>query len=70
MITRVSFSIDDTQWPRLHITGERVSSTGERTAFEQKVLYDQAYLQFENTLHNQLRPSVDEIISRRKSINS
>lgn len=66
MMTRVSFSIDDTQWPRLHIAGERISSTGEHVAFEHKEMFDRAYLQFENLLHNHLRPAVEDVISRRK----
>lgn len=66
MITRITLTIDDQTWPKLHIAGDRVGHTGTRTAFEQKVLYDQAYLQFENLMHNQLRPAVQEIIDRRK----
>ena len=67
MITRITLTIDDQQWPKLHLAGERVGHTGDRTAFDQKVQYDLAYSQFENLLHNQLRPAVSEIIERRKS---
>jgi hypothetical protein len=67
MLTRITLAIDDQSWPKLHISGERVGATGNRTAFEQKVQYDQAYMQFENLVHNQLRPVVTEIIERRKA---
>lgn len=66
MLTRLTLTIDDNHWPKLHIAGARESTQGEKFAFDQKVLYDQAYLQFENLLHNQLRPLVDEIIRRRR----
>ena len=67
MITRVEFTIDDTQWPKLHITGQRVSTTGAKTAFDKRDQYDLAYSQFENLVHNQLRPAVQELIERRKA---
>jgi hypothetical protein len=66
MITRVSFTIDDTRWPKLHLAGDRVGHTGLRTAFSQDVQYDLAYSQFENLIHNQLRPATQELIDRRK----
>jgi hypothetical protein len=66
MLARVTFSIDDTAWPKLKITGERISPTGDRVAFDDKQQYDLAYGCFENTLHNQLRLAVAGIIERRK----
>lgn len=66
MLNRLQLTIDDTQWPKLHISGSREDSQGGKVAFDQKVFFDQAYLQFENLLHNQLRPLVEEIIKRRK----
>lgn len=65
MITKVSFSIDDNQWPKLHIAIERVTSTGARFISESKQQYDLAYGAFENELHNALRPAVAEIVERR-----
>ena len=66
MLTRVEFTIDDTQWPKLSIAGTRVGTQGGKTVFDQRVQYDLAYSQFENLVHNQLRPAVQEIIERRK----
>lgn len=66
MQTKVSFTVDDAQWPKLQIVGELETERGQRIAFVQKVLYDQAYLQFENLLHNQLRQAVQLLIERRK----
>lgn len=66
MLNRIQLTIDDTQWPKLHISGVRENTQGSKTVFDQKVFYDQAYLQFENVLHNQLRPLVEELIQRRK----
>jgi hypothetical protein len=64
-LVRLSLSIDDQQWPKLHIAGERVDASGGRVAFDDKMQYDLAYTRFENTLHNQLRPLVQEIIERK-----
>ena len=65
-LSRLTITIDDNFWPKLHIAGDRVSSTGDRVAFDEKQTYDLAYTAFENTVHNQLRPLVEEIIRRRK----
>lgn len=65
MIVRCEFSIDDTMWPKLKLSGLRVSTTGERVAFDAKQQYDLAYGAFENAIHNQLRPAVEEILKRR-----
>lgn len=65
-MTRITLTIDDSLWPKLHIAGERVGAQGQRTAFDQKVQYDLSYTQFENLVHNQLRPAVQELIDRRK----
>lgn len=67
MLTRVEFTIDDTQWPKLHIAGQRTSTRGEKTVFDQKAQYDLAYTQFENAVHNALRPAVTEIVERHKN---
>jgi hypothetical protein len=64
MIVRFEFSIDDTLWPKLSLSGTRFGTTGERTAFSEKQQYDLAYGAFENALHNQLRPAVEEINKR------
>lgn len=66
MLTRITLTIDDTSWPKLHIAGLREGTQGDKVTFDQKIIFDQAYLQFENLLHNQLRPLVDELIRRRK----
>lgn len=64
-LVRLTFSIDDDQWPKLHIAGERTDSRGGRVAFGNKQQYDLAYTAFENDLHNQLRPLVAELIERK-----
>lgn len=64
-LVRLSLSIDDQQWPKLHIAGERIDASGGRVAFDHKQQYDLAYGAFENTLHNQLRPLVNELIERK-----
>jgi hypothetical protein len=64
MIVRFEFSIDDTMWPKLSLSGTRITTTGERVAFNEKQQYDLAYGAFENAIHNQLRPAVEEIIRR------
>jgi hypothetical protein len=65
MLVRLNLSIDDDQWPKLHIAGERMDSRGGRVAFDDRMQYDLAYTRFENTLHNQLRPLVAELIERK-----
>jgi len=65
MIVRVEFSIDDTVWPQLKLAGTRITTTGDRVAFDNKKSNDLAYVAFENDLHNQLRPAVEELIKRR-----
>jgi len=67
MLTRVTLTIDDQSWPKLHLSGERADTQGGRTVVDQKVQYDLAYSQFENALHNLLRPAVSEIVDRRKA---
>lgn len=64
-IVRVEFTIDDTTWPHLKLAGTRITTTGGRVAFDSKQTHDLAYVKFENDLHNQLRPAVEEIVSRR-----
>lgn len=64
MIVRFEFSIDDTLWPKLSISGTRITTVGDRIVFAEKQQYDLAYGAFENTLHNQLRPAVEEIVRR------
>lgn len=66
--TRVTFTIDDDLWPKLKIVGERMTDRGDRIAFIERAQYDLAYSQFENLVHNQLRPAVQQIIERRKSL--
>lgn len=64
MIVRFEFSIDDTIWPKLQMSGTRITTIGERVVFTEKQQYDLAYGAFENALHNQLRPAVEEIVKR------
>lgn len=64
-LTRLSISIDDTMWPKLHIAGERLHSDGSRSVFDERQQYDLAYGAFENLLHNQLRPLVEDLLKRR-----
>jgi hypothetical protein len=64
VIVRFEFSIDDTMWPKLSMSGTRITTRGERIAFNEKQQYDLAYGAFENALHNQLRPAVEEVIKR------
>lgn len=66
MITRISLSIDDARWPKLHLTGVREGTTGDKNVIDHSVQYDLAYIQFENDLHNMLRPAVSELVERRK----
>lgn len=64
MIVRFEFSVDDTLWPKLQMSGTRITTIGERVAFSEKQQYDLAYGAFENAIHNQLRPAVEEIVKR------
>jgi hypothetical protein len=64
MIVRFEFSIDDTMWPKLSMSGTRITTVGDRIVFNEKQQYDLAYGAFENAIHNQLRPAVEEINRR------
>ena len=66
MQTRIELTIDDIDFPKLKISGVRTGTTGDRSVFTLKQQYDLAYGAFENLLHNQLRPAVNEIVDRRK----
>ena len=64
-MVRIEAVIDDRQWPKLSIVITRTNLDGTRAASQRSFLYDGAYSQFENDLHNQLRPAVDQLIQRR-----
>lgn len=64
-MVHLELSIDDTQWPKLKLVIQSSDVNGQKSATTQTVMYDQAYSQFENTVHNFLRPIVDSLTKRR-----
>jgi hypothetical protein len=64
-MVRLEVSIDDTLWPQLKIVLLRTNLDGTKVSFIRKFQYDGAYSQFENDLHNHLRPMVEQLTSRR-----
>jgi hypothetical protein len=66
-MVRLEVSIDDTLWPNLRLVVNRTNYDGSKQALTRNVQYDQAYSQFENDLHNHLRPMVDQLIKRRNA---
>jgi hypothetical protein len=64
-MVRMEVTIDDRQWPKLSLLINRTGLSGQRTVHTRQFQYDGAYSQFENDLHNQLRPMIDELVKRR-----
>lgn len=64
-MVRMEVAIDDQLWPKLKILITRTGLTGEKSSFSRQFQYDGAYSQFENDLHNHLRPMIDELVKRR-----
>lgn len=64
-MVRIEIAIDDQQWPKLKMVINRTDVDGQRVALTNSRQYDQAYNQFENDVHNHLRPAVDQLIKRR-----
>lgn len=62
---KLEVMIDDRLWPKLQLTAVRTSVTGAKNALSSTWIYDGAYSQFENVLHNQLRPMVESLVKRR-----
>lgn len=64
-MVRIEVSIDDVQWPKLKMVLVRTDLNGQKHALTKSWIYDGAYNQFENDLHNHLRPIVEQLINRR-----
>jgi hypothetical protein len=64
-MVRMEVVIDDTKWPKLKMVITRTSLNGTKTGIVKEWMYDGAYSQFENDLHNNLRPMVSELVDRR-----
>lgn len=66
-MAKLEIEIFDDLWPKLRLVGTIRHNNGQSTHFDEKVLYDQAYSKFEGTLHNMLRPLINNVIDRRKN---
>lgn len=66
-MAKLEIEIFDDLWPKLRLVGMIKFDNGQRTPFDEKVNYDQAYMKFEGTLHNMLRPLINNVIDRRKN---
>lgn len=64
-MVRMEVVIDDVKWPKLKMVVTRSDLNGSKTGFVREWQYDGAYSQFENDLHNNLRPMVEQLVSRR-----
>lgn len=64
-MVKLDVAIDDRLWPKLTIVITRTDLNGRKHVQTRTHIYDSAYTQFENDLHNHLRPMVDQLISRR-----
>lgn len=63
---QITLTISDERWPILQAVGTRSSIGGAPSAVKEQQQYDLAYDKFEGTLHNLLRPAVEELIRRNK----
>lgn len=63
-MVKLEVTIDDSKWPKLTIVAVSQLASGPKTT-KLDWLYDTSYSQFENTLHNHLRPMVEEVVKRR-----
>jgi len=63
---QITLTISDEKWPILTAVATRSSLSGSPAAVKETQQFDLAYGKFENLLHNQLRPAVDELIRRNK----
>lgn len=64
-MVKLEIMIDDTNWPHLKMVCTRSGLQGDRAATTDRAQYDTAYTQFENVLHNHLRPMITELNNRR-----
>lgn len=64
-MVRLELAIDDQQWPKLKMVLTRTDVDGQKHALVKIWVYDGAYNQFENDVHNHLRPMVEQLIKRR-----
>lgn len=67
---QLTFDVIDDCWPKLRVVAVVKLPDGRQLVFEDKVLYDQAYNKFENTLHNALRPLIEAVVKRRLAQNT
>jgi len=65
-LAKLEVEILTVNWPKLTIVAKATDDNGISKVLQNKVPYDQAYSQFENDLHNLLRPLVDTTIQKRK----
>jgi hypothetical protein len=64
-MVRLEVAIDDVLWPKLKLVLIRTDLDGQKTSLVKQWIYDGAYNQFENDIHNHLRPMVEQLINRR-----
>lgn len=64
-MVRLEVAIDDQRWPQLKLVLTRTDLDGQKHVLTNTRQYDGAYNQFENDLHNHLRPMVEQLIKRR-----
>lgn len=64
-MAKLEITITDINWPSLTMSGRATDDNGQVRVIANKVKYDQAYTQFENDLHNVLRPLIETTIQRR-----
>lgn len=64
-MVKMEVSIDDQKWPKLKMVLTRTNLDGQKSVMAKEWLYDGAYSQFENDLHNHLRPMIEQLVKRR-----
>jgi hypothetical protein len=64
-MVKLEVSIDDQKWPKLKMTLTRTDINGQKHVLQNERQYDGAYSQFENDLHNHLRPMIEQLVKRR-----
>lgn len=65
-MAKIELDILDVNWPRLTLVGSVTDANGVPQLINERVPFDQAYSQFENTMHNVLRRAVESTIQKRK----
>lgn len=65
-MAEITITINDNSWPKLQMVVKAIDAFGKPILLETKQTYDLAYGNFENAIHNVLKPVVDSVVQSKK----